>query len=51
MNFYGNSLRYLESILKAPKVTEATALGAAMAAGVGAGIYENIVNASDALVV
>ena len=37
--------------IKVPKVTEATALGAAMAAGVGAGVYENIVKASEALVV
>lgn len=37
--------------IKVPKVTEATALGAAMAAGVGAGIYENIVTAAKDLVV
>lgn len=37
--------------IKVPKVTEATALGAAMAAGVGAGIYESIVNATEDLVV
>lgn len=37
--------------IKIPKVTEATALGAAMAAGVGAGIYENLVEASKKLVV
>ncbi len=37
--------------IKVPKVREATALGAAMAAGVGAGIYENIVQAADMLVV
>ena len=37
--------------IKVPKVTEATVLGAAIAAGVGAGIYECIVKASDALVV
>ncbi len=37
--------------IKVPKVTEATALGAAMAAGVGAGIYESIVKAAEALVV
>ena len=36
--------------VKVPKVTEATALGAAMAAGVGAGIYESIVTAAEALV-
>jgi autoinducer 2 (AI-2) kinase len=32
-------------------VTEATALGAAMAAGVGAGVYESIVSTSEALVI
>ncbi len=37
--------------IKVPKVTEATALGAAMAAGVGVGIYESIVNAAENLVV
>ena len=37
--------------VKVPKVTEATALGAAMAAGVGAGIYDSIVSAAEALVV
>ncbi|HHH20131.1 MAG TPA: autoinducer-2 kinase, partial [Campylobacterales bacterium] len=37
--------------VKIPKVTEATALGAAMAAGVGAGIYESIAKASKQLVV
>jgi len=37
--------------IKIPKVTEATALGAAMCAGVGADVYESIVSASDALVV
>jgi autoinducer 2 (AI-2) kinase len=37
--------------VKIPKVTEATALGAAMAAGVGAGIYENIASAAKELVV
>ena len=37
--------------IKVPKVTEATALGAVMAAGVGAGIYESIQKASEALVV
>jgi autoinducer 2 (AI-2) kinase len=36
--------------IKVPKVTEATALGAAMAAGVGAGVYENLVEASESLV-
>jgi autoinducer 2 (AI-2) kinase len=37
-------------IVKIPKVTEATALGAAMAAGVGAGIYEDMQNAADTLI-
>ena len=37
--------------VKIPKVTEATALGAAMAAGVGAGIYEDLINAAKELVV
>ena len=37
--------------IKVPKVTEATALGAAMAAGVGAGIYDSIISAADDLVV
>ena len=32
-------------------MTEATALGAAMAAGVGAGIYDSMVNAAEDLVV
>lgn len=36
--------------IKIPKVTEATALGAAMAAGVGAGVYETMVSASESLV-
>jgi len=36
--------------IKVPKVTEATALGAAMSAGVGAKVYENMVKASEALV-
>jgi len=36
--------------IKVPKVTEATALGAAMAAGVGAGIYESISTAAEELV-
>ncbi|MCK4737119.1 MAG: autoinducer-2 kinase, partial [Sulfurimonas sp.] len=37
--------------VKIPKVTEATALGAAMAAGVGAGIYESIESVAKELVV
>ncbi len=37
--------------IKVPKVTEATALGAAMAAGVGAGIYSDLKMASKQLVV
>jgi len=37
--------------IKVPKVTEATALGAAMAAGVGASIYESIAQAAEDLVV
>ncbi|MEA2111065.1 MAG: autoinducer-2 kinase [Campylobacterota bacterium] len=37
--------------VKIPKVTEATALGAAMAAGVGAGIYESLDSAAEDLVV
>ena len=37
--------------IKIPRVTEATALGAAMAAGVGCGIYENIASAAKELVV
>lgn len=37
--------------IKIPKVTEATALGAAMAAGVGAGVYESMKRAAKALVV
>jgi len=36
--------------IKVPKVTEATALGAAIAAGVGAGIYESMVTAAQDLV-
>ena len=36
--------------IKIPKVTEATALGAAMCAGVGAGVYESIVSTSEKLV-
>jgi len=38
-------------VIKIPKVTEATALGAAMAAGIGAGIYESIADAAKKLVV
>jgi len=38
-------------IIKVPKVTEATALGAAMAAGVGAGIYKDLQSAAKKLVV
>ena len=37
--------------VKIPQVTEATALGAAMAAGVGCGIYENLQSAAKELVV
>jgi autoinducer 2 (AI-2) kinase len=37
--------------IKIPKVTEATALGASMAAGVGVGVYESLLNASERLVV
>ena len=37
--------------IKVPKVTEATALGAAMAAGVGAGVYSDLKTASKQLVV
>ncbi|MFA6191484.1 MAG: autoinducer-2 kinase [Sulfurimonas sp.] len=37
--------------VKIPKVTEATALGAAMAAGVGAGVYSSIREAAKKLVV
>jgi autoinducer 2 (AI-2) kinase len=37
--------------IKVPKATEATALGAAMAAGVGAGIYSDLKTASKQLVV
>jgi len=36
--------------VKIPKVIEATALGAAMAAGVGAGVYESLASASHELV-
>jgi len=38
-------------IVKIPQVTEATALGAAMAAGVGAGVYESLSSAAKKLVV
>jgi autoinducer 2 (AI-2) kinase len=38
-------------VVKIPKVTEATALGAAMAAGVGAGIYSSISDVAKELVV
>jgi autoinducer 2 (AI-2) kinase len=37
--------------IKIPKVTEATALGASMAAGVGAGIYKDLKTAAKELVV
>ena len=37
--------------VKIPKVTEATALGAAMAAGVGCGVYKDLVSAAETLVV
>ena len=37
--------------VKIPKVTEATALGGAIAAGVGAGIYSSLVEASKELIV
>jgi len=37
--------------IKIPKVTEATALGASMAAGVGVGVYESLIEASECLVV
>ncbi|MGK0255953.1 MAG: autoinducer 2 (AI-2) kinase, partial [Arcobacteraceae bacterium] len=37
-------------IVKIPKVTEATALGAAMAAGVGAGVYKDLKSAAKELV-
>ncbi len=36
--------------IKIPKVREATALGAAMAAGVGAGVYDSMATASEELV-
>jgi len=38
-------------VVKIPKITEATALGAAMSAGVGAGIYPSIAQAAKELVV
>jgi len=38
------------AMVKIPKVTEATALGAAIAAGVGAGIYKSISHAAEQLV-
>lgn len=38
-------------IVKIPKVTEATALGTAMAAGVGAGIYKDLKSAAKELVI
>ena len=37
-------------VIKIPKVTEATALGASMAAGVGVGIYKDLKSAVDELV-
>ena len=37
--------------VKIPKVTEATALGAAMAAGVGCGVYSSLLDAAEKLVV
>ncbi|MEA3371169.1 MAG: autoinducer-2 kinase [Campylobacterota bacterium] len=37
--------------VRVPKVTEATALGGAMAAGVGCGVYKNLVEAAAELVV
>ncbi len=36
--------------VRIPKVTEATALGVAMSAGVGAGVYENLEKAAEKLV-
>jgi len=36
--------------IKVPKVTEATALGASMSAGIGAGVYKDMQSAVDALV-
>jgi autoinducer 2 (AI-2) kinase len=38
-------------VVKIPKVTEATALGTAMSAGVGAGVYNSLVDASFQLIV
>jgi autoinducer 2 (AI-2) kinase len=38
-------------VVKIPKVTEATALGAVMSAGVGAGVYDTLAQAAKALVV
>ena len=38
-------------VIKIPKVTEATALGAAMAAGVGVGIYKDLKTTAKELVV
>ncbi|MCO4191467.1 autoinducer-2 kinase, partial [Proteus terrae] len=38
-------------VVKIPKVTEATALGAAMAAGVGVGVYKSLAEAAKELVV
>jgi len=38
-------------IVKIPKVTEATALGAAMSAGVGAGVYKDLKSAAKSLIV
>jgi len=40
----------LGCVVKIPKVTEATALGAAMAAGVGVGIYKDLKTAVDKIV-
>ena len=37
--------------VKIPKITEATALGAAMSAGVGIGLYDSLVEASSKLIV
>lgn len=37
--------------IKVPKITEATALGTAMSAGVGVGIYESLIDVSKKLVV
>jgi autoinducer 2 (AI-2) kinase len=38
-------------VIKVPKVTEATALGASMSAGVGAGIYSSLEESAKKLVV